>query len=81
MEQMISLFDYLGRAAGSALGKQVALVAKAEKIPVAKKYVENSKYRGEIFMYPKDWLDIYFGRQEPKTATEILYNEPDKLPF
>ena len=36
---MLSLYDYLGRAAGSTLGKQVADCAKKKKIKSQKKKV------------------------------------------
>ena len=55
-----SLYEYLGNAAGSDLGKQVAAAAAAEKVRIAVKYVQNSKYKGDILMYPIDWLDYYF---------------------
>jgi hypothetical protein len=55
-----SLYEYLGHAAGSDLGKEVAAAASAEKVKMAAKYVQNSKYKGEILMYPIDWLDYYF---------------------
>ena len=58
--QMLSLFDYLGYAAGDRLGKDVAKKAAEQKVTYAVKYVENPKYSGEILMYPKDWLDKYF---------------------
>jgi len=31
-----------------------------EKILIGSKQVSNPKYKGEILMYPKDWLDRYF---------------------
>ena len=55
-----SLYEYLGHAAGSDLGKQVAAAAAAEKVRIAVKYVQNSKYKGDILMDPIDWLDYYF---------------------
>jgi hypothetical protein len=58
--EMLSLYDYLGKPAGSDLGKQVADAAAAEKIRIDIKYVSNPKYKGNILMYPKDWLDKYF---------------------
>ena len=60
MNQMLSLYDYLGRAAGSELGKKVADAAVTDKILISKKEVSNPKYKGEILMYPKEWLDKYF---------------------
>jgi hypothetical protein len=34
MEEMLSLFDYLGKPAGSELGKQVAAAAAVDKIKI-----------------------------------------------
>ena len=59
-----SLYEYLGHAAGSDLGKQVAAAASAEKVRIAVKQVSNSKYTGEILMYPIDWLDYYFSNKK-----------------
>jgi len=58
--EMLSLYDYLGKPAGSELGKQVANAASANKVRIDVKYVSNPKYSGEILMYPKEWLDKYF---------------------
>ena len=52
-KEMLSLYDYLGRAAGPDLGEEVAKAATAEKIKISAKYVSNPKYSGEILMYPK----------------------------
>lgn len=59
-----SLYEYLGHAAGSDLGKQVAAAASAEKVRIAVKQVSNPKYTGEILMYPIDWLDYYFSNKK-----------------
>ena len=47
----------------------------AEKIRISVKYVQNSKYKGDILMYPIDWLDYYFSKKETKQ------DESDDLPF
>ena len=60
--EMISLFDYLKKPAGPELGKQVALAAMNEKIHIESKQVSNPKYKGNILMYPKSWLDNYFNK-------------------
>jgi hypothetical protein len=70
--EMISLFDYLKKPAGPELGKQVALAAMNEKILIGSKQVSNSKYKGNILMYPKFWLDIYFNQTT---------DEHQELPF
>jgi hypothetical protein len=73
-EEMLSLYDYLGRPAGSDLGKKVADAAVNEKIPMTVKFVSNPKYTGDILMYPKEWLDKYFTKQTTN-------NEVYELPF
>jgi hypothetical protein len=59
--QFISLYDYLGRAAGPELGKQVATAAAAKKIPLNTRFVEQGGYKGPIMLYPKQFLDEFFG--------------------
>ena len=58
--EMLSLYDYLKKPAGCELGKKVAEAAMKEKILIGSKQVSNPKYKGEILMYPKEWLDKYF---------------------
>ena len=64
MEEMLSLYDYLGKAAGRELGAAVNNFAKTNKIPVVMKEVSNPKYKGKIMMYPKSFLDKYFNDGE-----------------
>jgi hypothetical protein len=80
MENFLSLYDYLKRPAGRELGIQVSQAAQEANIPTQHKIVNNSTYSGPIQMYPENWLDSYFGNGA-KSSTEILYNEPDDLPF
>ena len=73
---MMSLYDYLGRAAGPELGKEVAETAVKLKETIQKKYIENTRYKGEILMYRREFLDTYFGK--------IVYEDEkveDDLPF
>ncbi len=60
METMLSLYDYLGKRAGSELGKAVAQAAKQRNIKPSSKTITNPKYSGTILMYPKSFLDEYF---------------------
>jgi hypothetical protein len=57
---MVSLYDYLGYAAGSELGKRVASYAKIKHITPEKRFVSNPKYTGEVLLYPKEFLNEYF---------------------
>jgi hypothetical protein len=70
--EMVSLFDYLKKPAGPELGKQVSLAAMNEKIHIESKQVSNPKYKGNILMYPKSWLDNYFNQTT---------DEHQELPF
>jgi hypothetical protein len=60
MEKFLSLYDYLGKAAGPELGKQVHSAAVAVGIPTERKYVSNLSYKGWVQMYPENWLIGYF---------------------
>ena len=59
---MRSLFDYLGRPAGDALGQQVARAATGHtpKVKFGTRYVETRTYKGDVMLYPKWFLDEYF---------------------
>jgi hypothetical protein len=59
-EKFLSLYDYLGYAAGPKLGKEVANLAAEEKVGYQLKIVKNKAYSGEIMMYPKSFLDKFF---------------------
>jgi hypothetical protein len=57
---MVSLYDYLGHAAGPELGKQVAEYAKIRKTVVGNRQVKNPKYKGTILTYLPEFLDEFF---------------------
>lgn len=67
---MMSLYDYLGKAAGISLGASVAAEAAKQKIKIETREVSNPKYTGPVMLYPKYFLDSYFNKTEDK-----------KLPF
>jgi hypothetical protein len=60
---MMSLYDYLGRAAGSELGKQVAETAVKLKETIKEQDVSNPKYTGKVLLYRREFLDEYFGKK------------------
>lgn len=62
--EMMSLYDFLGRAAGGELGKQVAEAAAKAKVGFELKEVSNPKYKGSVMMYPKSFLTEYFNNQQ-----------------
>jgi hypothetical protein len=58
---MISLYDYLGKPAGSRLGKQVAEYASLVGARRSTKVIAHSPYKnGIIFIYEKPFLDQFF---------------------
>jgi hypothetical protein len=83
--EYLSLYDYLGHAAGKELGGQVAQAAYEGGIKPQNREISNPKYTGIVHLYPKDFLDFYF--REP--TEEVLPEghdwtgnlEDDELPF
>ena len=59
-ENFMSLYDYLGKAAGNELGKKVFDVAKEQNQPYQLREVSNPKFNGKIVLYTKEFLDKYF---------------------
>jgi hypothetical protein len=57
---MISLYDYLGVAAGKNLGKQVAEYAKIRKIKCAYRDIKNPSYKGVVNLYEKSFIKEFF---------------------
>ena len=58
---MMSLYDYLGHAAGPELGKQVASAAARAGVKGSMREVSNPIYKGPVMLYPKSFLDNFFG--------------------
>ena len=59
-EKFISLYEYLGKPAGPALGKEVVEAASKLKIPMEIRHVSTARYTGPIMLYPENWLIGYF---------------------
>jgi hypothetical protein len=79
MNNMMSLYDYLGHAAGNTLGKEVAEAAARAKVKFETREVSNSKYTGKIMLYPEGFLKEYFQmKQTPPTQSS---DWEDELPF
>ena len=68
--KMMSLYDYLGHAAGMELGEQVAKVAKKQNVKMETRHVSNPKYTGNVTLYPEQFLREYF-----------KVDQTDDLPF
>jgi len=86
--EYLSLYDYLGKAAGSELGLEVSIEAKKHGIEIKTKEVSTPNYEGIIQMYPKDFLEFYFREPESIRIEDLPEGhdwtgniEDDELPF
>jgi len=72
--RMISLYDYLGHAAGSELGQKVATAARASGVNGEIREVANPKYTGPVMLWPRAFLDLYFkgGLNEGTNGKQLL---------
>ena len=70
----VSLYDYLGHAAGSDLGQQVATAARQAGVKGEIREVSNPKYKGPVMLWPRAFLDLYFkgGLNEGHTGKQLL---------
>jgi hypothetical protein len=66
MEQqpyMMSLYDYLGHAAGKSLGGEVFRTAMSLQETVEERAIENPAYKGNVHLYRREFLDEFFNRK------------------
>jgi hypothetical protein len=68
--EMLSLYDYLGRAAGNKLGEQVAAYAKLRKARYGTKEVSHIGYHGIVQTYTKAFLDEFFNAKKLFTPVQ-----------
>ena len=59
---MMSLYDYLGHAAGMQLGEQVAKKATSMGVKMETRYVKNLAYEDNVMLYPEGFLNEYFNK-------------------
>ena len=77
---MMSLYDYLGRAAGKSLGGEVFRTAMALRETVEERPISNPAYTGNVHLYRREFLDEYFnkkiyeGEVEPSLGDRQDYN-------
>ena len=62
-EELVSLFEYLGHAAGTELGKKVAAAASTARETMDIRMVNTKTYKGKVMLYRKVFLDEYFQKQ------------------
>ena len=72
--EKISLYDYLGHAAGGDLGQQVAYAAAKAGVVTETRQVSNPVYKGPVMLYPRSFLDLYFkgGLNEGTSGKQLL---------
>jgi len=72
--EKISLYDYLGHAAGGDLGQQVAFAAAKAGVLTETRQVSNPAYKGPVMLYPRQFLDLYFkgGLNEGTSGKQLL---------
>ena len=72
--EKISLYDYLGHAAGGDLGQQVAFAAAKAGVITETRQVSNPAYKGPVMLYPRSFLDLYFkkGLNEGTSGKQLL---------
>ena len=70
----VSLYDYLGHAAGSELGQKVATAARQAGVKGEMREVSNPVYKGPVMLWPRAFLDLYFkgGLNEGATGKQLL---------
>jgi hypothetical protein len=64
MDNMMSLYEFLGKPAGNDLGKKVYLAARAKGANFSQREVSNSKYTGMVMTYPESFLKEYFNSEK-----------------
>ena len=77
-KNFMSLYDFLGHAAGTELGKKVAAEAKIQGQKFIMKEVKNKTYTGKVMMYDIDFLTKYFTKTQ---QLSIQSPDEDDLPF
>lgn len=70
----LSLYDYLGKAAGEQLGLEVAAEARKHGVQTQSREISNPNFTGTVLLYPKDFLEFYF--REP----DSIHMEDDYFP-
>ena len=61
---MMSLFEYLGYAAGGELGKEVYDTATKLRETIKTQEVSNPKYQGKVMLYRREFLQEYFKTEQ-----------------
>ncbi len=76
-ESQLSLYEYLGKAAGQDLGKEVMKAALEcdEYVEIAEQKISTPAFDGVVKTYPKSFLDKYFKKKRSSFQPEISLEE------
>lgn len=74
---LVSLYDYLGYAAGTELGKEVATAATKAKEKIGRRAVNNVRYKGEVLLYRREFLKEYFTAKQKTQVEPSLGDQQD----
>lgn len=76
-ESQLSLYEYLGKAAGQDLGKEVMKAALEcdEYVEIAEQKISTPAFDGVVKTYPKSFLDKYFKKKKSSFRPEISLEE------
>jgi len=69
--EYVSLFEYLGKPAGTELGTQIRKTSLMHGITTQQRVVNRPKYKGNVTLYPKPWLDAWFKLYQPIKTTNV----------
>jgi hypothetical protein len=62
----MSLYDFFGKPAGKETGLWVWKKANEIGIPIQRREVETSKYKGPVDLYPEKFLNVLFKNVQKK---------------
>ena len=73
--EYLSLYDYLGKAAGQELGAKVNARAKERNVVSKQRRISNPRYDGVVHLYPVDFLNEYFKGDTVKVMDDTRMEE------
>jgi hypothetical protein len=68
---LISLYDYLGYAAGQELGDKVYKAALKAKQEVGTREISNTRYKGKVMLYKREFLQEYFKTEQSEVEPSL----------
>ena len=80
-QPFLSLYEFLGKAAGEELGKKVAAAASKINLKLETREISNPKFTGKVLLYPKDFLEGFFQEPEPMDSITLGDIQDNDLPF